>query len=377
MHRTPRILALAVGLLTVGVAVVGHARELAGQATADESEIEELVGPIALYPDDLLAIVLPGSTFPLQIVEADRWLEQNEGNADARPEDSWDESVKALINYPEVVSMMSQDLQWTAALGEAVAADQTAVMDAVQSFRRKVEAAGNLQTDDKQTVTVDQEVVKIVQTEPDVIYVPQYEPTVVVVQQPVPVYPTYYPYAYPVYYYPYPPGYTFARAVFWGATVAWACDWHGGGIYNDINIDRDVNRDIDRDIDRDRDRNVQDRPTNIDRSESQRRSQEDRGSWRSNQDPSSVRQGRTSNPSGRTGEAAQRPSGQDARTRSGASGAPSAGNYRNADRASKTARSSPPSREAFSGQSSGRSARAQSSRGAASRSARSRGGRRR
>ena len=148
--------------------------------------------------------MLPGATFPLQIVEADRWIEQNKGNKEAKPKESWDDSVKALINYPDVVTMMSNDLDWTSALGEAVAADQTAVMDAVQAFRRKAEGAGNLKTDDKQIVEVEEDVVKIVQADPQVIYVPTYEPQVVVVQQPAPVYPTYYPTPYPCYYYPYP-----------------------------------------------------------------------------------------------------------------------------------------------------------------------------
>ena len=124
--------------------------------------------------------------------------------------------------------MMSGDLEWTDGLGEAVAADQTEVMDAVQSFRRKAEGAGNLKTDDKQIVAVEEDVVKIVQADPQIIYVPQYEPQVVVVQQTAPVYPTYYPTPYPVYYYPYPPGYSFAAGVFWGATLAYAFDWHGG-----------------------------------------------------------------------------------------------------------------------------------------------------
>jgi len=180
------------------------------------SELEELVGPVALYPDDLLSIVLPASTVPLQIVEADRWIRQNKGNEKAVPKDSWDDAVKSLINYPDVVAMMNEDLDWTSALGEAVATDQEAVMDAVQSFRRRAEGAGNLKSDDKQTVVVEKEVVKIVQTDPQVIYVPQYQPQTVVVYQSVPVYPTYYPTPYPVYYYPYPPGHHFAAGFFWG-----------------------------------------------------------------------------------------------------------------------------------------------------------------
>ena len=182
--------------------------------------------------------------------------------------------------------MMSNDLDWTSALGEAVAADQTAVMDAVQAFRRKAEGAGNLKTDDKQIVEVEEDVVKIVQADPQVIYVPTYEPQVVVVQQPAPVYPTYYPTPYPCYYYPYPPGYSFAAGFFWGATVAYAFNWHGGSIHNDIDINVNRNTNINGG------NNINNRPTNIDRGTSNQMAQQGRGSWQSGQSPSNVRQGR-------------------------------------------------------------------------------------
>lgn len=172
------------------VTTVAHGQTSSASSDSGQSHLEQLVGPIALYPDDLLSIILPASTYPLQVVEADRWIQQNKDNADAQAKDSWDDSIKALLNYPDVLSMMSGDLEWTAAMGEAVATDQTAVMDSVQSFRRKAEGAGNLKSDDKQLIVVEEEVVKIVQADPQIIYVPQYEPQVVVVQQTVPVYPT-------------------------------------------------------------------------------------------------------------------------------------------------------------------------------------------
>ena len=106
---------------------------------------------IALYPDDLVAIILPASTNPLQIVQADRFLEKRKTDPKAPVDEKWDDAVKSLLNYPEVVKKMSADLDWTAALGEAVVADQGAVLEAVQAFRRKAQAAGNLKTDDKQT----------------------------------------------------------------------------------------------------------------------------------------------------------------------------------------------------------------------------------
>jgi hypothetical protein len=205
-------------------------------------ELEKLVGPIALYPDDLVAIILPASTNPLQIVQADRFLEKRKKDPKAPVDEKWDEAVKALLNYPEVVKKMSTDLDWTAALGEAVAADSGEVMAAVQAFRRKVNAAGNLKTDDKQKIVIEQEIIKIEQANPEVIYVPQYNPTTVVVYSAYPY--TYYPAPYPVYYYPYPPGAAFAAGIVWGAAIGavwsggrYGCGWGG----NEININRNTN----------------------------------------------------------------------------------------------------------------------------------------
>ena len=164
-------------------------------------ELEKLVGPIALYPDDLVAIILPSATNPLQIVQADRFLEKRKTDPKAPIDDKWDDPVKTLLNYPDVVKKMSNDLDWTSALGEAVVADQGDVIEAVQAFRRKAKAAGNLKSDAKQVVKTEQEIVIIEPADPQVIYVPQYNPTTVVVQSAAPVY-AYYPTPYPVYYYP-------------------------------------------------------------------------------------------------------------------------------------------------------------------------------
>ncbi len=180
------------------------------------AELEQLVGPIALYPDDLVAIILPASTSPLQIVQADRYLDKRKSDPKLPVDDKWDDPVKSLLNYPDVVKKMSNDLDWTSALGEAVVADQGAVIEAVQVFRRKAKAAGNLKTDDKQVVKTQQEVIIIEPANPQVIYVPQYNPSTVVVYSAAPVY-GYYPTAYPAYYYPYAPGAAMAAGVVWGA----------------------------------------------------------------------------------------------------------------------------------------------------------------
>lgn len=188
-------------------------------------ELEELVGPIALYPDDLVAVVLPASTFPLQIVQAARYLEQRESEPNLEPDEAWDESVVALLNYPEALTLLDGDLDWTWALGEAVIYQQGDVLDAIQTFRDRAYAAGNLESDDRQRITNNGETIAIEPAEPEVVYVPYYEPAQVIVRHSYPVY-HYYPYAYPVYYYPYPAGYSFSSGFFWGVTSAFAISWH-------------------------------------------------------------------------------------------------------------------------------------------------------
>ena len=189
-----------------------------------EAELQELVGRIALYPDDLLAVVLPASAYPLQIVQAARFLEDLEENDDLEPDPAWDESVVALLNYPEVIEMMNEDLEWTYALGEAVVRQQADVVAAIEAFRDRAYAAGNLKSDEHQTVSRDEGVIQIEPVQEEVIYVPYYEPERVVVYQPTPVY-HYYPRPYPVYYYPYPHDYSFFSGYFWGVTTAFRIGW--------------------------------------------------------------------------------------------------------------------------------------------------------
>ena len=193
-------------------------------------ELEGLIGAIALYPDDLLAIVLPASAYPLQIVQAARFLEDLKSDPSLKPNPDWDDSVVALINYPEIVQMMSDDLDWTWRLGEAVVAQQPAVIAAIERFRDRAYAAGNLKTDEHQTVAQEDGVIQITPVQEDVIYVPYYEPELVVVYQPRPVY-YYYPRPYPVYYYPYPAGYSFNHGFFWGVTSAFSIGWYTDSLH--------------------------------------------------------------------------------------------------------------------------------------------------
>jgi hypothetical protein len=214
---------------------------------AQGQSMEQLVGRIALYPDDLVAVILPASTNPLQLVQAERFLEQRKSNPKLEVSAQWDDAVKTLCNYPDVVKMMSQDLDWTTELGEAVVADTGEVLEAVQAFRRRAQSAGNLKSDDKQKVAVEQEVITIAPADPQVIYVPQYNPSTVVVSSPA-YYPyAYYPTAYPSYWYPYAPGAALATGIVWGAAMG--AIWSGGRYgYSDtnININRSTNIDANR-----------------------------------------------------------------------------------------------------------------------------------
>jgi hypothetical protein len=223
-----RWLWLALGLLLLGGAASLRpvsAQEVAAAGTASADELADIVGPIALYPDDLVAIVLPASTYPLQVVEAARFLDDRERNPNLKPDEDWDESVVALLNYPEVVEMLNDDLDWLYDLGTAVLNQRADVLDAIQGFRDRAYAAGNLRSDDHQTVTRADRTIEIKPANPQVIYVPYYEPERVIVYQTVPVY-HYYPRRYPVYYYPYPSSFVFDTGFFFGVRTWFTLGWH-------------------------------------------------------------------------------------------------------------------------------------------------------
>jgi len=188
------------------------------------AELAELVGPVALYPDDLLAIVLPASSYPLQLVQAQRFLDRLEREPGLRPDSDWDDSIVALTNYPDVVAFLNEDLDWTWRLGEAVVAQQADVVAAVEDFRDRAYAAGNLRSDGNQVVARNEGVIEIRPAAEDVIYVPYYEPEQVVVYQTRPVY-HYHARPYPVYYYPYPTWHRFYGGFFWGVTTAYRIGW--------------------------------------------------------------------------------------------------------------------------------------------------------
>ena len=198
-------------------------------------ELETLVGPIALYPDDLLAITLPASTNPMQIVQAARFLEKLKKNPSLKPSEKWDPSVLGLLNYPEVIKLMNEDLDWTWALGEAVVNQQEDLMVAVQQFRAKVYAAENLKSDQTQIIIKETQIIKIESADPKVIYVPSYDPQVVVVKHvyttPVVVYSE----PRPVYY---SPTAAFFTGMFVGAAIGYGIGWgrRGGSVKYSRNV---------------------------------------------------------------------------------------------------------------------------------------------
>jgi hypothetical protein len=176
-------------------------------AAFSKEQIEQLVAPIALYPDALVAQVLMASTYPLEVVQAARWSKENPkvtGKAleDAMQKQPWDPSVKSLAATPQVLAMMNDKLDWTQKLGDAFLAQQKEVMDSVQRLRSKALAAGNLKSGKEQKVTTEQEgnttIVKIEPANPEVVYVPVYNPAVIYGPWPYPAYPPYYYYPPPV-----------------------------------------------------------------------------------------------------------------------------------------------------------------------------------
>ncbi len=222
------------------------------QQLLSAGQLDALVAPIALYPDALLSEILMASTYPLEVVEADRWVKANKnlkGDAlkAAVDKQTWDDSVKSLVATPDVLDTMSQKLSWTQQLGDTVLAQQPDLMDAVQRLRTKAQANSKLSSNKQQKVTTQQQdgkqVIIIAPAEPDTLYVPYYDPAVVYGGWPYP--------AYPPYYWP-APGYiaagVIATGIAFGAGYALG-RWAGGGYWgggfnwggNNININRNVN----------------------------------------------------------------------------------------------------------------------------------------
>lgn len=223
------------------------------QQTFSKEQVEQLVAPIALYPDSLLAQVLMASTYPADVAEAAKW---SKAHKDQKGEDaikqveneSWDPSVKSLVAFPQVLYMMGEKPDWVQNLGDAFLASSKDVLDAAQRLRTKAKSEGNLKSNEQQKIVVEQEastqVIKIQSTSPEVVYVPAYDPTVVYGTWPYPAYPPYYVPPYPYYY----PGGVLAAGIAFGIGVGivngiWGgCNWGGGDIDIDINKFNNINR---------------------------------------------------------------------------------------------------------------------------------------
>ena len=163
-----------------------------------QEQLQQLVAPIALYPDSLIAQILPAATYPEQIVEARQFLlahqglsaEQLANEVNGQP---WDVSVKALTQFPAVLANMNQNLAWTSELGDAYMNQQPSVTQAIQTMRQRAKQAGNLKSTSQQKVKQQGQTIVIEPAEPDIVYVPEYDPWLVY-GGPVPVFPGWYPY---------------------------------------------------------------------------------------------------------------------------------------------------------------------------------------
>ena len=199
-----------------------------------QEELDQMLAPIALYPDPVLSQILMASTYPLEVVQAARW---SRANSALRGQDAvraaermdWDPSVKSLTAFPQILHMMDEKLEWTERLGEAFLAQQADVMDAVQELRRRAEAAGNLESGDRMQVGREGDIITIQPPAPNVVYVPYYDPRVVYGPWWWNDYPPVY-WAAPRAYYAPPP---YPSAFFWGTGIGVSAgfffgypDWH-------------------------------------------------------------------------------------------------------------------------------------------------------
>jgi Protein of unknown function (DUF3300) len=235
------------------VPALAHAQDAEAEKPFTTAELDQMLAPIALYPDELLSNVLMASTYPLDVVQAARWRNDaanakldGDALAKALEAQEWDPSVKALVQFSDVIEQMADKLDWTQKVGDAFLAQQEDVMDRVQFLRAKADKNGSLKSNEQQKVVRQEKYIVIEPAKPEVVYVPVYQPTVVYGSWWYPSYPPYY------WYYGRPAN-AFVRGFFWGAAgVAVAnsiwgwnrCDWGRGNIninvnkYNQINVNR-------------------------------------------------------------------------------------------------------------------------------------------
>jgi Protein of unknown function (DUF3300) len=244
-----RSFAVGLALVVAGSSAVVSAQAPAGPPVAPQTaqqqvwspqQLDDLVAPIALYPDPLLGQLLAASTYPLEIVEAQQWLQRNTGLTgtaliDAAKQQNWDPSIQALVAFPDVLARMNQDVRWTTDLGNAFLAQQADVMYSVQRMRASAQARGRLSSSPQETVTTQtgngQSAIQIQPANPQVIYVPQYDPMYVWGPPAYGYYPALY---YPSFGFGYWPGINvglfFGGWGGWGGW-GWGPNWFGGGLF--------------------------------------------------------------------------------------------------------------------------------------------------
>jgi len=228
-------------------------------APASKEQLEQLLAPIALYPDSLLSQVLMACTYPADVADAAKWVKahpDNKGDSAVKAvqDQPWDPSVQSLAAFPQILDMMGAQPDWVQKTGDAFLASSKDVLDAVQRLRAKAQQAGNLKSTEQQNVIVEKEpttqqtIIKVEPAQPETVYVPAYNPSVVYGAWPYPSYPPYY-YPPPPYYYP---GAALASGIAFGIGVAaigsiWGgCNWGGGDVninvnkYNNINSNRQI-----------------------------------------------------------------------------------------------------------------------------------------
>jgi hypothetical protein len=199
-----------------------------------EKELQQLVAPIALYPDALIGQILAGATYPTQVVEADRWIQQNsnlkaEQLAAEADKQAWDPSIKALTQFPSVLHNMSKNLSWTSSLGDAYFNDAHGVMNAIQTLRKDATNAGTLKSTPEQTVTTEGQTIAIQPANPEVVYVPEYSPEIY--GTPIEPYPGYSGWGVAA-----ASALSFGTGMLMGAATSgwgwghWGMDWHGGNV---------------------------------------------------------------------------------------------------------------------------------------------------
>lgn len=202
-------------------------------APISQELLDSLLAPIALYPDQLLSQVLMASTYPLEVVEAARFVKANpglsgEGLDRALEGKAWDASVLSLCAFPQVLDMMDAKLEWTQRLGDAFLADEAAVMRTVQSLRLRAQQAGNLQSTPQQNVVVQEQAIVIEPAQPEFVYVPVYNPEIIYGPWWAPAYRPWYWYPGPIWGYPaFPSTWGYAAGIFWG--TAWAINAYNWG----------------------------------------------------------------------------------------------------------------------------------------------------